>query len=162
MSASVGPIPLDRFAEAITDLPLGNIYAKAAELRNSIAHLQSSNVQLREYADEGDHECVNAVRENNEVIERMELRIVLLKNEMEKRGFLWGKAEPVTVNGQAGGRAHYDQLNHIERLPVSEENAHILSWGTQGDAPVDTELARTHRHQQDEQAQDDDDDGIYL
>lgn len=93
MSAASTPITLDRFLEAIADLPLGNLHAKAAELRNSIIHLESSNEQLRQYAAEGDRDCADAVRENQEVIQSMSQRIDYLRREVETRGFRWEEDE---------------------------------------------------------------------
>ena len=93
MSASSTPITPSAFAAAIRDLPLGNLHSKAAELRNSIAHLHHSNEQLQPFAEEGDRECAEAIRENEEVIRRMEERIALLRQEVESRGFRWSEAE---------------------------------------------------------------------
>ena len=107
MSRSAVPIPLGRFAEAIVDLPLGNLYAKAAELRNSIAHLNSSNEQLEQYANDGDQDCANAITENQGVLQRMREQINLLKREFESRGFPWTEVESENSNGDiASGRDH--------------------------------------------------------
>ncbi|RMZ75356.1 hypothetical protein DV738_g5522, partial [Chaetothyriales sp. CBS 135597] len=43
------PISAASFAQAIEDLPMENLYAKASEINNSIAHLQRSNAELKEY-----------------------------------------------------------------------------------------------------------------
>jgi hypothetical protein len=118
MSSDAQPIPPARFREAIKDLPVGSLHAKAAELRNSIAHLQSSNDQLKEFADGGDRDCAEAITENEEVMARMTQRIEMLKGEVEGRGLRWyedhdkgeldgGDAAPVVnrsaeTNGQAG------------------------------------------------------------
>ena len=91
MSAAAGPISPQRFAEAIQDLPVGNLHLKAAEIQNSIAHLQNSNDQLQDFADEGDADCAEAIQENRIVIQRMEGRILLLRSEVEKRGLKWGE-----------------------------------------------------------------------
>ena len=95
MSASATPITPARFAAALPELPLANLHAKGAELRNSIAHLQISNQELQPFADEGDAECREAIEENKSVIASMEERIDLLRSEVEGRGFLWdhGKVE---------------------------------------------------------------------
>lgn len=50
MSSESQPIAPARFAAALPSLPLSNLHAKAAELHNSIAHLQSSNAQLAPFA----------------------------------------------------------------------------------------------------------------
>ncbi|PMB65799.1 hypothetical protein BM221_007996 [Beauveria bassiana] len=58
------------------------------EIRNSIAHLQYSNDQLRPFAADdndggADAVCVDAIRENEAVIERMAERIALIRIEVE-------------------------------------------------------------------------------
>ncbi|KAI9796488.1 MAG: hypothetical protein M1833_006156 [Piccolia ochrophora] len=106
MSASAMPISPAAFATAIRDLPLSNLHAKAAELRNSIAHLHSSNTQLQPFADEGDEECLLALRENAEVMSRMEGRIQLLKAEVEGRGMLW--SDPGAIDEPMGSRERRD------------------------------------------------------
>ncbi|EKG11314.1 hypothetical protein MPH_11579 [Macrophomina phaseolina MS6] len=109
MSAESTPISPAAFAEAIKELTLPSLHAKAAELRNSIYHLRRSNVQLQPFADEGDRDCADAIKENEEVMARMEDRIELLKLEVEvNRGMPWvedaktdgGKEQ---LNGDAGG-----------------------------------------------------------
>jgi hypothetical protein len=89
MSSGARPISPTQFREAIQDLPISNLHAKAAELRNSIQHLKSSNAQLQEFADAGDRDCKEAIKENEDVVDRMETRILLLKVEVEGRGMLW-------------------------------------------------------------------------
>ena len=107
MSSTARPIPHQRFAEAIKELPHANLHFKAAEIRTSIAHLVSSNQQLQSFADEGDSDCAEAIQENLVVIQRMRERIVLLKGEVEGRGYKWGENEAampaiVESNGHAG------------------------------------------------------------
>lgn len=66
-------------------------------LRNSIAHLDYSNEQLRPFADGTepssngvpDPDCVEAIKENEVVIARMQERITLLRAEVEGRGSSW-------------------------------------------------------------------------
>ena len=95
MSNEVTPIPPARFAAALKDLPLSTLHLKAAELRNSIAHLDYSNEQLKPFADgtEGgngpDQDCADAIKENEVVIQRMLERISLLREEVEGRGSSW-------------------------------------------------------------------------
>jgi hypothetical protein len=96
MSSEAAPISPERFAAALRDLPLSSLHLKAAELRNSIAHLDYSNEQLKPFA-EGtapeqtgpDPDCVEAIKENEVVIQRMLERIELLKAEVESRGAVW-------------------------------------------------------------------------
>lgn len=116
-SASISP---QRFAEALKDLSISTLHLKAAEIRNSIAHLDYSNEQLKPFADgtattqdggEGrpDQDCIDAIKENEVVIARMEERISLLKSEVESRGASWTEfstaeeiaAAATNVNGEA-------------------------------------------------------------
>lgn len=109
MSSESLPISPAAFAEAIKELTLPSLHAKAAELRNSIYHLRRSNVQLQPFADEGDRDCADAIKENEEVMARMEDRIELLKLEVEvNRGMPWVEdaktdQSKAQVNGDAGG-----------------------------------------------------------
>ena len=97
MSNEATPIPPARFAEALKDLPLSSLHLKAAEIRNSIAHLDYSNEQLKPFADGTEHssngrpdqDCIDAIKENELVIARMQERIALLKAEVEGRGSSW-------------------------------------------------------------------------
>ena len=125
MSSSSQPIPPHRFAEAIKELPLSNLHSKAAEIRNSIIHLEASNQQLEPYADDGDTDCAEAIQENVSVIQRMEERIRLLKVEVEARGFKWGEDEE---NADDGGTMT-NGLGHNER---SETNAQVSVDTRQG------------------------------
>ena len=93
MSASATPISPVRFAAALSNLPLSSLHTKAAEIRNSIAHLETSNAELKIYAVTGDTECSDALNENVEVINRMKERLGLLKKEVEGRGYMWNELE---------------------------------------------------------------------
>src|SRR5215472_2599283 len=93
MSSESQPISAPRFAAALPALSLESLHAKAAEIRNSITHLKSSNEQLREFAIQGDKECYEAMVEDEEVVERMSQRIELLKKEVEGRGMQWVEEE---------------------------------------------------------------------
>lgn len=92
MSANANPITPARFAAALEDLSVASLYAKAAEIRNSMLHLNASNEQLRPFVDDGDVDCAEALQENEEVIGRMRERVELLKAEVERRGNLWIEA----------------------------------------------------------------------
>ncbi|EFX01779.1 putative secondary alcohol dehydrogenase [Grosmannia clavigera kw1407] len=131
MSAEMLPISPARFAEAIQDLPLSSLHLKVLEIRNDIAHLDYSNEQLLPYAqghaavlDAGaataadvraqefaqpDQDCIDAIRENQGVIERKLEQIRLVRVEVEKRGASWsellGKEEVELQQAEARRRA---------------------------------------------------------
>jgi hypothetical protein len=102
MSSQARPISPTQFATALGDLPVETLYAKVAEIRNSIDHLARSNKELEEYSQSvgGDADCVVALRENEEVMGRMNERIGLIKREVERRGQKWHDGE---VNGETDG-----------------------------------------------------------
>lgn len=142
MSSSSQPIPPHRFAAAIKELPLSNLHSKAAEIRNSISHLEASNQQLKSYADDGDRDCAEAIQENVLVIQRMEERIRLLKSEVEGRGFRWGEDED-NVDDQGtktNGIGHTEQSETSARVAVATRQS---GGGRLGDE----ELARRLREQ---------------
>ncbi|KAK3397786.1 hypothetical protein B0T20DRAFT_231794 [Sordaria brevicollis] len=101
------PITPQAFAAALEDLPPSALHLKVLEIYNSIAHLKYSNEQLRPFAEgleaplgyestqqnQPDPDCVEAIRENEEVIVRMEERVQLIKNEVERRGLSWTEFE---------------------------------------------------------------------
>lgn len=93
MSSTTTPITPELFALAIKDLPSSSLHFKARELRNSLAHLDYSNQQLIPYTDgtngEPDQDCIDAIKENEIVIERHNERLGLLKVEVESRGMNW-------------------------------------------------------------------------
>ena len=103
MSAEARPISAEAFALAIQELPIGSLYAKASELQNSLHHLRRSNEQLKPFADDGDEDCATAIRENDQVMERFEQRVQLLKEEVEARGNAWthGGAAPRAQEAEA-------------------------------------------------------------
>ena len=128
MSIEATPISPVRFAEALKDLPLSTLHLKAAELRNSIAHLDYSNEQLQPFADgtEGgsgpDQDCLDAIKENEVVIQRMLERIALLKEEVEHRGSSW--LEFQSVEELDGDKASGERLvNGTEMGHVDVEGA---------------------------------------
>ncbi|KAM5355798.1 hypothetical protein ACJ41O_002444 [Fusarium nematophilum] len=105
-SADTRPIAPARFAAALKDLSIGMLHLKVLEIRNSIAHLQYSNDQLKPFAEgaetalsestgtaaasaEPDQDCIDAIRENEAVIDRMAERIALIRAEVEERGLSW-------------------------------------------------------------------------
>lgn len=104
MSSDTLPISGSRFAAALKDLSLASLHLKNLELRNSLAHLAHSNAQLRPYADgtetslhgvqgQPDLECVEAIRENEVVTQRIRERLALIRAEVEERGVSWREFE---------------------------------------------------------------------
>lgn len=121
MSSTSTPISPEMFALAIKDLPVDTLYSKAAELQNSISHLRDSNEQMKEYADEGDEVCKEAIAENDVVVKRIEERVALLKVEVESRGLIWSahgaNEEEVKVNGHVGVNGEADGDAPVARAP---------------------------------------------
>ncbi len=82
------------------------------EIRNSIAHLDYSNEQLKPFADgtdpsangRPDQDCIDAIKENEIVIARMQERIALLKAEVETRGSSWLEFQSVEELQEGDGR----------------------------------------------------------
>ncbi|KAI1004278.1 hypothetical protein K3495_g3928 [Podosphaera aphanis] len=97
MTNKAVPITLEQFSDAIQSLPLSALHRTGAELRNSIAHLDYSNEQLKPFAEgteeslngQPDEDCCDAIRENEIVISRMTERLARLKQEVEARGSTW-------------------------------------------------------------------------
>ncbi|KAL8387840.1 hypothetical protein RB595_009637 [Gaeumannomyces hyphopodioides] len=116
MSSEALPISPARFAEAIKDLPLASLHLKVLELRNSIAHLDYSNEQLRPFAEGAaaafgqdpaqpphpDRDCADAIAENEAVIARMAERVRLVRTEVERRGCSWAEFEAPPAKEEEG------------------------------------------------------------
>ncbi|KAL4914206.1 hypothetical protein BDW62DRAFT_204817 [Aspergillus aurantiobrunneus] len=160
MSSETLPITPVAFAEAIKELPLPVLYAKVAELRNSIAHLQRSNQELRLFITEScendvdKRELEEYIRENEGVNESMNERIRLCKAEVEGRGQAWIELDP-EANVNTGTEGEGEQGQNQEQ-PGSESTAAAIvvnGPGSRTDAPP-TERPRGRG--------DDDDDGVYL
>ena len=162
MSANAQPITSARFADALQQLPISNLYSTAAEIRNSRKHLQSSNRDLKPHADAGDQVCKEAVDENEEVIERMRQRLSLLEAEVERRGMPWKEDEVfegqiVETNGNGPGTANRSLVNG-----QSAPSSTVVGTSVSGSLP-DQEL----RQRMEEQlgSPDDDnehEDGVHL
>ncbi|KAL7923960.1 hypothetical protein ACQKWADRAFT_288375 [Trichoderma austrokoningii] len=123
MSADTTPISPARFASAIKDLSISMLHLKVLEIRNSIAHLQYSNDQLKPFAEgtsvalggesaEPDQDCIDAIRENEAVIDRMAERLAIVRVEVEDRGISWTEfqsqdevAAAAAINGLVNGEA---------------------------------------------------------
>lgn len=156
MSSTAIPIQPQRFLEAIKELPLANLHFKTAEIRNSIAHLLSSNQQLQPFADDGDSDCVAAIQENLGVIQRMKERILLLKGEVEGRGFKWSEDEPRPENVDSNGHAPVEEVTEASRT-INSDSGTLVSGGLLRDE----ELARRLREQMEEN-NDEAQDGVHL
>src|SRR3569833_720707 len=106
MSAEAAPISSAEFAEAIKDLPLDSLHLKVLETRNSIVHLDYSNEELRPYADGReavlgapagqasgvpDQDCIDAIKENELLIEKQQSNKRQIRAEVESRGCSWTK-----------------------------------------------------------------------
>ncbi|MCJ1254291.1 hypothetical protein MMC24_002105 [Lignoscripta atroalba] len=145
MSSNTTPISPARFAAALPALPLSSLHAKAAELRNSVAHLEKSNEELQSFADEGDGDCAEAIEENKEVVMRMNERVELLRTEVEGRGYLWqeqsqegrkdGDGDLATGGAEADGTI-------TERQANGHDSADSGDAGRRGGRLGDEELAR--------------------
>ncbi|KAF2471920.1 uncharacterized protein BDR25DRAFT_341988 [Lindgomyces ingoldianus] len=145
MSADTLPITPSRFTAALADLPVSSLHAKVFELRNSIAHLEKSNLELEEWAREGDKECYEALLENRDVVRRMEERVELVRREIvEVRGLPFepekakveerdvgvdasqnGTAERGSAEQQAGNRQPQAQVQ-------AQSNGDTTAEGEQG------------------------------
>ena len=170
MSSTATPISPARFAAALSSLPLPNLHLKAAELNNSIAHLEYSNLQLQPLAEEGDRDCKEAVEENRGTIARMKERIELLKAEVEGRGFRWGEGEGGASKGSGNegmnGDRTEEELGNGNNEQVGRTGGRVVANEQRVEADGrrrlgDEELARRMRERMAEEAMDDDD-GLHL
>ena len=155
-SSETRPIPPQQFALAIKDLPLENIYLKAAELQNSISHLLDSNMQMMPFANEGDAVCREAISENDEVIARMEERVRLCREEVEGRGGRWSahasnEEEEVQVNG-------HGDIDGVAVTALGEEVRTTDGTRAPSGRLTDEEL----RRQLEAQMVEEDEDGVHL
>ena len=182
MSREARPISPARFASALEDLPLANLYSKVFEIRNSIAHLQRSNEEMQAYSDSqpgGDTDCLEALRENESVIQRMRERVGLVRREVENRGGRWHEADievdgvdgektgdVVKENGHTNGFMNGDQETH-EHADQDSGSAHAgqreradnAGQRQAGGRLDDEELRRRMLERVGEQ---EDDDGMHL
>ena len=181
MSADTTPIAPARFSAAIKDLPLQTLHLKVLEIRNSITHLLSSNDQLRPFATGSatalspstdsntgpDQDCIDAIRENEVVVERMRERIRLVRAEVEGRGGSWDEfedkprdEETAVVNGDTGPVRNGDG----ERHPAWSDGTFQVGTigGGEGISPEDRELMRRLEERMRELGGDDGDGGMHL
>lgn len=135
MSCSSLPITPTAFSEAIKELPLSAVYSKAAELRNSIAHLQRSNTELRAFlvescdSDEEKKELEGYISENEAVMASMNERIALLRTEIENRGQIWIEIEEEEERKDGGDEDQQQQgapVTNGENTASDQENGVYL------------------------------------
>ncbi|KAI0549075.1 hypothetical protein F4679DRAFT_548145 [Xylaria curta] len=151
MSSETQPISPARFAEALKDLPASSLALKVLELRNSIAHLDYSNAELKPFAEgitptldsnghpseagQPDQDCKDAIAENEAVIARMQERIELIRAEVEGRGLSWrefqGTADEVVTEGQ---NADSTTQNETSSTTTNTVNGHAQGADTQHEA----------------------------
>ncbi|KAK7528970.1 uncharacterized protein IWZ02DRAFT_486962 [Phyllosticta citriasiana] len=166
MSSESHPISLERFAEAITELELPSLHGKAAELRNSIFHLRRSNVQLQPFADDGDSDCAEAIRENEQTIQSMESRVELLRLEVERRGMPWVEDPTVaqqkeSANGtQQAGDA--DSTTENAGAPRDGTDGTVGGVGHSTEQSANTRQERQRQESSAGQQAEEEEEGLYL
>lgn len=199
MSADTTPIAPARFAAALKELSIGMLHLKVLEVRNSIAHLQYSNDQLRPFAEgsavattdesvpsqsEGpDQDCVDAIRENELVIDRMLERVAIVRAEVEERGVSWtefqskeeveAREEPgvevapvVNGTGERNGTTPHSAWTDGTFQTGTIRNGDVRvdpqpGRPAQGGSLTDEELSRALRERMGN-LEDDDDEGVHL
>ncbi|KAM0246775.1 hypothetical protein ACHAP5_004546 [Fusarium lateritium] len=162
-SADTTPIAPARFAAALKDLSIGMLHLKVLEIRNSIAHLQYSNDQLKPFAEgteitpsgtasEPDQDCIDAIRENEGVIDRMAERIAIIRAEVEERGLSWtefqNRDETTSKNDEDAAAVNGD-AHPSATAPATESRHDAWNDGTfqtgtirNGEVQVDREAGR--------------------
>lgn len=188
-SADTRPISPSRFAAALRDLSPGMLHLKVLEIRNSVAHLQYSNDQLKPFADGSaadadarpDQDCVDAIKENEAVIDRMAERLALIRAEVEDRGLSWAdfqavegarevgdKAAPLAngeSNGESNGGRHAAwsdgtfQTGSIRRGQARLDDPPGAEIGTSGGSLSDEQLRQAVETQLRDLGRHDDDEG---
>ncbi|KAI1740680.1 hypothetical protein F4680DRAFT_417474 [Xylaria scruposa] len=154
MSSETQPISPARFAEALKDLPASSLALKVLELRNSIAHLDYSNAELKPFAEgitptldhngnpseagQPDQDCRDAIAENEAVIARMQERIELIRAEVEGRGLSWrefqGTADEVATAGQNTDDTTQNETSSATTTTTNAVNGHAPNAETQHEA----------------------------
>ena len=69
---------------------------------------------------EGDRECLEAIGENQVVIERQRVRVALLKGECERRGEVWHWSGDVGAEAKENGQTNGSVGQQRERLGDEE------------------------------------------
>ncbi|KAL4868163.1 hypothetical protein BDV12DRAFT_197558 [Aspergillus spectabilis] len=162
MPSDTLPITLAAFAEAIKELTLPTLYAKVAELRNSISHLQRSNQELRIFVAESceneadKRELEGYISENEGVMQTMNERVHLCKKEVEERGQMWIEldTEPSVTTAGEGEQAQAQEQGQPGGLTTTTTTAAANGTGSSTDAPP----AERSRDREDDGGED----GVYL
>ena len=124
MSAESRPITTARFAAALAELPISALYAKHAELSNSITHLESSNKQLEDFARENDdRDCYEALLENRQVMKNFNERMDLISLPWRPRDEVETRKEEgaIGLNGAAPTQNGTNQSTASESQTRSEQ-----------------------------------------
>ncbi|KAL2830702.1 hypothetical protein BJY01DRAFT_240311 [Aspergillus pseudoustus] len=162
MSSESLPITPAAFAEAIKELTLPVLYAKVAELRNSIAHLQRSDAELRTFIAESceteadKRELEGYIAENEGVKESMDVRIALCKAEVEQRGQIWIELDEI-IGNETKSEEEGRQVRSAESGFTSANQTGPAVNGT-GNTGASSEGGRSTAEDDD----DDGNDGVYL
>lgn len=159
MSAQSISFTASMFADAIKDLPLPNIFAKASEIENSIAHLHRSNDEMRAFVadscdtEEDKREIEGYVSDNEGLVTSMLERIALLKAEVEGRGQRWIEAANGTDTNAAGAQGQQTAPSSSSTTTAQP----VVNGTAEGEAHLD-ETAQEPRDSDADREQE----GIYL
>ncbi|KAK7964043.1 hypothetical protein PG988_011017 [Apiospora saccharicola] len=111
MSAQARPPTAAEFASALKELPASSLALKVLEMRNQIAHLDYSNAEMKPFAEgadgaEPDQICADGIRENEEIITKVQHRIELVREEVERRGLSWREFDGKDIGATTSSDAH--------------------------------------------------------
>ena len=150
MSSDSRPITTARFAAALAELPISALYAKHAELSNSITHLESSNKQLEDFARENDdRDCYEALLENRQVMKNFNERMDLIRKEVEEvRSLPWRPRDEVEVRTEEGA--------------IGLNGAAPMQNGTNGSIPAEPQARSDQTNSTPAQAREDEEEGVHL
>ncbi|KAK8062553.1 hypothetical protein PG997_014650 [Apiospora hydei] len=137
MSAQARPPTAAEFASALTELPASSLALKVLEMRNQIAHLDYSNSEMKPFAEgadgaEPDQICIDGIRENEEIIVKVQQRIELVRHEVERRGLSWPEFDGKDVATGAVAVAPSLEGQHDD----DRANASLLSSLVAGPIPA--------------------------
>jgi hypothetical protein len=150
MSADSRPITNARFAAALAELPISALYAKHAELSNSITHLESSNKQLEDFARENDdRDCYEALLENRQVMKNFNERMDLIRKEVEEvRSLPWRPRDEVEVRKEEGA--------------IGLNGAAPTQNGTNQSTPAESQTRSEQTNGTPAQTREDEEEGVHL